>query len=47
MWWAGVLDKEQRAIQDRWCTPRVLNQQGFGMFLKTWANADGDPAADG
>jgi hypothetical protein len=29
MWWAADLEKDQWAIQDRWCTPCVLNQQNL------------------
>jgi hypothetical protein len=29
MWWAVDLVKDRRAIQDRWCTPGVLNQQSL------------------
>lgn len=38
MWWAVDLVKAQQAIQDRWCTPDVLNQQTahfFGLFGPT------------
>jgi hypothetical protein len=29
MWWVVDLAKDWRAIQDRWCTHRVLNQQNL------------------
>jgi hypothetical protein len=51
MWWAAGAARCWQVIQDRWCAGRhscrpVLNGR-FGVKAGAWANADGDPAADG
>jgi hypothetical protein len=51
MWWAGHAEKCGQVIQDRW-RANLGNMgkhliHGRGVHLRSGANADGDPAADG